>query len=205
MLFWHALPHAWWELSYEEFLRERRSRMAAVVREAYAKLCGNLPAAVAPVMSVADLLAAGESGSIEFKSTLRTNLHTGQPDEKMHLAALKSIAGFLNAAGGTLVVGVADDGKVLGLGADKFPNEDKMGLHLVNLIRDRMGDIFLPYVHPRFEEQDGERVLVVRCDKGPKACFVKEGGAHRFFVRGGNATAELSGSAMADYIKAKFP
>jgi predicted HTH transcriptional regulator len=55
------------------------------------------------------------------------------------------------AHGGMLVIGVDDDGKVLGLAADDFPNEDKMGLHLVNLIRDRIGDIFLPYVHPHFE------------------------------------------------------
>jgi hypothetical protein len=33
-----------------------------------------------------------------------------------------------------------------------------MGLHLVNLVRDRMGEIFLPYVHPHFEDQDGQHV-----------------------------------------------
>jgi len=97
------------------------------------------------VLSVGALLAAGESSEVEFKSTLRTNLHTGQRDEKVQLAVLKTIAGFLNAQGGTLMVGVGDDGKVLGLSADAFENEDKMGLHLVNLIRDRIGEIFLPY------------------------------------------------------------
>jgi predicted HTH transcriptional regulator len=66
---------------------------------------------------------------------------------------LKTVAGFLNAHGGTLMVGVDDDGKVLGLAADGFPNEDKMGLHLVNLIRDRIGDVFLPYVYPHFEDE----------------------------------------------------
>jgi predicted HTH transcriptional regulator len=71
----------------------------------------------------------------------------------MHLAALKTIAGFLNASGGTLVIGVADDGKVLGLAADGFPNEDKMGLHLVNLLRDRVGEMFLPYVHPHWRRK----------------------------------------------------
>jgi predicted HTH transcriptional regulator len=98
------------------------------------------------VFSVAQLLAAGEGDVVEFKSTLRTNLHTGQPDERIQLSVLKTIAGFLNAGGGTLVIGVDDDENVLGLAADAFPNEDKMGLHLVNLIRDRVGDIF-PALH----------------------------------------------------------
>jgi hypothetical protein len=201
---WHALPPAWWELPYEEFLKERRVLMARLVREAYQQLCGHTLAAPSPAVSVAELLAGGESDSVEFKSTLRTNLHTGQADEKMHLSALKTIAGFLNAKGGTLMIGVADDGKVLGLGADGFPNEDKMGLHLVNLIRDRIGEIFLPYVHPHFEGEDAERVLVVRCEKGPKAAFVKDGSVHRFYVRGANATAELSGNSVTDYVKARF-
>jgi predicted HTH transcriptional regulator len=146
----------------------------------------------------------GESGSIEFKSTLRTNLHTGEADDRMQLSALKTIAGFLNAHGGTLVVGVADDGKVVGLDADNFPNEDKMSLHLVNLVRDRIGEIALPYVHPHFDEEESERVLVIRCEKGPKPAFVKDGPVHRFYVRGANATAELSGSSVTDYVKARF-
>jgi hypothetical protein len=198
---WHALPPAWWELPYEEFLKERRVRMGRLVRDGYQKLCGDIPPK-ATLISVAELLAAGESDGVEFKSTLRTNLHTHQPD--IHLSALKTIAGFLNARGGTLVIGVDDDGNVLGLNADAFPNEDKMGLHLVNLIRDRIGEIFIPYVHPHFEDQDGQRVLIIRCEKGPKPAFVKDGSVHRFYVRGANATAELSGNSVTDYVKAHF-
>jgi hypothetical protein len=51
----------------------------------------------------------------------------------------------------------------LGLAADGLPNEDKMGLHLVNLIRDRIGDIFLPYVRSHFQDEDDERVFLIRC------------------------------------------
>jgi hypothetical protein len=79
-----------------------------------------------------------------------------------------------------------------------------MGLHLVNLIKDRIGDVFLPYIHPHFEEQDGVRILAVRCERGPKAPFVKDGNQQRFFVRGGNATAELIGSSVTDYVKQRF-
>ena len=209
MYFQHALPHLWWELDYGDFLRERRTRMAKVIRRAWEELTASDGAksgaatASAP-LSVAALIASGESGAVEYKSTLRRNLHTGQPDEKMHLAALKTIVGFLNAKGGTLLIGVADDGEVLGVEADGFPNEDKLQLHLVNLVADRIGQLYLPYVHPHFEDEDGKRVLVVRCESGPKAAFVKDGSQQRFFVRGGNATTELTGASVVDYCKQRY-
>lgn len=103
-----------------------------------------------------------------------------------------------------MLIGVADNGEVLGIGADRFPNEDKMGLHVVNLIKDRIGEVFLLYVHAHFEDQDGMRILAIRCEKGPKAAFVKDGSLQRFFVRGGNATVELTGSSVTDYVKQRF-
>jgi hypothetical protein len=205
MYSWHALPHLWWELSYPEFLVQRRVRMAGVVHQAWELLTiGSSPAIASAPVTVAGLIAGGEGGAVEFKSTLRMNLHTGKPDDRIELSALKTIAGFLNAKGGVLLIGVADDGEVLGLDADGFANEDKLGLHLVNLVKDRIGEIFIPYVHQHFEDQNGGRVLAIRCEKGPKAAFVKDGTWHRFFVRGGNATTELSGSSVTDYVKQRF-
>jgi hypothetical protein len=44
----------------------------------------------------------------------------------------------------------------------------------------------------------------VLCERGPKAAFVKDGQQQRFYVRGGNATTELQGSAIMDYVKQRF-
>jgi len=79
-----------------------------------------------------------------------------------------------------------------------------MSLHLVNLVRDRIGDVFLPYIHPHFEDEDSKRLLVIRCESGPKPAFVKDGSVQRFYVRSANSTAELSGSSVTDYVKAHF-
>lgn len=201
---WHALPDQWWTLSYEAFLERRRVLMARVVQEAWELLVGGSPDEPPPQMqSIQHLIASGETSSVEFKSTLRTNLHTDQFDERMHLAVLKTMAGFLNAKGGRLIIGVSDGGETVGVGADKFESEDKMSLHLINLIKDRIGDVFLPYVHPHFEDQDGLRILVVLCDRGPKPAFVKDGAQQRFYVRGGVATAELLGNSITDYVMAQ--
>ena len=100
---------------------------------------------------------------MEFKATLRTNLHTDKPDKRMELSILKTLAGFLNTNGGTLIVGVSDDGTPVGIEVDKFPNEDKISLHLVNIVKSRMGPQSMIAMHIHFRDYEDSRVLVVNC------------------------------------------
>ena len=93
------------------------------------------------------LIRKGESIQLEFKSTLRWNLHTDQKDPNMEYAVLKTIVAFLNSKGGTLIVGVADNGELVGISADHFPDEDKFKLHLTNLINKRIGKEFYSYIN----------------------------------------------------------
>jgi predicted HTH transcriptional regulator len=193
----------WHRMSYEAFLKARRTLIAQTIRQAYEKLAGKIkthPTAV----SVADLIASGETGAIEFKSTLRTNLHTGEKDPRMEMAVLKSVARFLDAKGGTLIVGVTDDGAPVGLKKDGFVDEDKMSLHLINLLRDRIGAQHAMDVQPHFDDLNGTRVLVVDCSRSPSPVFVKDGLAEKFFVRYGPSTLELTGSTAQEYIKNRF-
>jgi hypothetical protein len=199
----HALPNGWHTMSYDAFLRERRSRIAQTIRQAYEKLAGEMEPEPSPIRAF-DLIASGETGAIEFKSTLRTNLHTGERDPRMEMAVLKSIAGFLNAKGGTLVVGVADNGTPVGLEKDGFADEDKMSLHLINLLKDRVGAQHSISIQPRFDDYGGVRVLVVDCSASPTAVYVKDGTVEKFFVRYGPSTLDLTGSAAQEYIKQRF-
>ena len=199
----HALPLGWHNMDYDAFLKERRSRIAQTIREAYEKLAGKIEPHQGPI-NVPDLIASGETGAIEFKSTLRTNLHTGEKDPRMEMAVLKSVAGFLNAKGGALIVGVADDGTPVGLEKDGFPDEDKMSLHLINLLKDRIGAQHSINIEQRFDDYNGVRVLVVECSSSPSAVYVKDGPVEKFFVRYGPSTVELTGSAAQEYIKQRF-
>ena len=204
MYYWHALPDGWKNMEYEDFLRQRRELMAKVIRDAYHSLGGEQIPVTPSALPVADVVEQGETTTVEFKSTLRINLHTGEKDPRMELAVLKTLAGFVNSSGGTLVIGVADDGEPVGIEADKFPNEDKMYLHLVNLIKDRMGAAHMMYMHPRFDDYEGERVMVVECLPGKSPIFVKDGKVERFFVRTGAATTELQGSQAQEFIQKRF-
>jgi hypothetical protein len=205
MYYWHALPDKWEDMEYQEFLRCRRELMAGVIRDAYMKLSGE--SAEEPqthVVPVEQLVTSGEAVTVEFKSTLRVNLHTGEKDPRMELSVLKTIAAFVNSNGGTLIIGVADDGEPVGIEADNFASEDKMYLHLVNLLNNRLGPQHMIYIHPRFDDYQDVRVMVVECLRGKSPVFVKDSSIERFYVRTGAATTELSGSQMQDFIKQRF-
>lgn len=93
--------------------------------------------------SVPELLEQGESDRLEFKSTARINLRTGAKDERMEQVIAKTACGFLNADGGTVLIGVDDTGTALGLEPDfatlKSPDADRFELWLRDLLTTTMG------------------------------------------------------------------
>lgn len=208
MYYWHALPQKWYELSYDEFLIQRRKLMAQIIRDAYNILLKD-DEKVATTKAVQDdissLILEGESVTTEFKSTLRTNLETSKVDKRIENEVLKTIAGFLNRDGGTLIVGISDEGTPMGISKDRFLSEDKMSLHLVNLIRDRIGKSEMAYINSRFEDYKNERVLVVDCKPATKPVYVKDNDKQQFYIRGtGAATIELHGPDLVDYVQERF-
>jgi len=205
MYHWHALPENWEHLEYKEFLEQRRELMAQIIQEGYKTLTAKPAEEAGPQeLDLEQIVMNGESEAVEFKATLRTNLHTGNKDPRMELSVLKTIAGFLNTAGGTLIVGVYDDGTPADIGADGFPNEDKMSLHLVNIVKDRMGPQAMTHTHVHFEDFDSTRVMVIKCGKAPVAVFVKDGNLERFYIRTGPSTTELTASQTQEYIRQRF-
>lgn len=206
MYFWHALPDNWQSLEYKEFLIHRREMIAKVISEAFQVLSsrGEPEIETGEPVSIEDLVLTGETTEVEFKSTLRFNLHTGQKDPRMELACIKTIAGFLNTKGGTLIIGVTDERIPLGLENDQFANEDKMSLHLANLLNEKIGPQYMIYIHPRFEDYGGKRILLVECWPSKVPVFVKEGNEVRFYIRTGTSTTELNSSQTHDFIKQRF-
>lgn len=103
-----------------------------------------------------------------------------------------------------MTIGVTDDGTALGTDADGFENEDKMSLRLVNLVNSYIGPTIMSYVHMRFEDYDGYRVMLVECPKSNTPVYVKDGNTERFYIRNGPSTADLSMSDAQEYIKNRF-
>ena len=155
-------------------------------------------------VSLIDMVRDGESDVVEFKSTLRTNLHTNKTDKRMEYTVLKTVAGFLNTNGGTLVIGISDDGKPVGIEADNFSNSDKMSLHLTNIVNAHLGPSAMTLIHTSYDDFEDSRVLVVNCQRSPTEVYFGDGNLQRFYVRTGPATTELTGSDMVEYISQRF-
>lgn len=154
--------------------------------------------------SLQEIVEEGENETVEFKSTLRVDLTTGRKDKKIEYAVIKTLAGFLNTDGGTLLIGIADDGSSIGIQHDNFKSEDKMNLHLVNLVKDRIAAHAMTNIHINFEDYEGNRIMKVECDPSHKEVYVKEGNEERFYVRMGASTDHLPPSQIPDYIKTRF-
>jgi len=199
----HALPAGWQTMAYDDFLRERRQCMAELIRRGFEQIgLQQASGASGPAsLDVAALIAGGESDDVEFKSTLRMNMHTGSKDSRMEDAIVKTVAGFLNLKGGSLVIGVQDDGTPIGIEHDEFESEDRMNLHLTNLLNDRLSPAIWANVHANFEDYGTKRVLTVRCDPSGKPTFDSQG---RLFVRTGHSTRELSAQEAAEFVQAQF-
>lgn len=100
-------------------------------------------------VAIAGLLGPDkESATLEYKSTLRTAKDSGEVVKVLETSCLKTIAAFMNSReGGTLLIGVADDGTVHGLDTDYASlhkadkdDRDRFRLHLGNIVSAALGD-----------------------------------------------------------------
>jgi CRP-like cAMP-binding protein len=150
------------------------------------------------------LISGGENDQVEFKQTLRLNINTDKNDSKIEFAALKAIAGFLNADGGVLFIGVEDDKTIFGIEGDKFLNEDKALLHLGNLINGKLGKEAVMNVHITVVHLKGKMILRVDCAASAKPIYLTENNVQYFFVRQGAMTFSYKLEETVNYIQSNF-
>lgn len=148
-----------------------------------------------------ELIKQGESTTVEFKSTLRMNLKSEKAGKEIELAWIKAVVAFLNTKGGTLFIGIKDDGSVHGLESDNFANEDKLLLHFNNLINTHLGLEFSKFINVALETMQGQRIMRVTCTKSDRPAFLKQGETEDFYIRSGPSSRKLTTSKALLYIK----
>jgi len=157
-----------------------------------------------------ELIKRGESKSLEFKSTLRWNLKEDRQDDKaVTHAVLKTVAAFLNTEGGDLLIGVGDDGSIVGIEHDQLETDDKFMRHLAQVVRNGLGDRAGTCIDPKCQVVQGRTVCVVSCQRSPEPVFLKWKGIETspdgdFFVRSGPGTVKLPPESAKKYIRARF-
>ena len=155
------------------------------------------------------LIKEGEGFFTEFKETMRYDGRKGEISKELEKVIVKTIVGFLNANGGTLIIGVNDNGNIIGLENDykTLPKKDKDGFenHVSMLVKTMIGLAFTKYVTVSFEEVENKEICLVTVNEGHKPAYLKNGdNKEDFYVRVGNSTQPYSMSEASEYIKSKW-
>jgi hypothetical protein len=148
------------------------------------------------------LLELHEGSRVEFKSSFRKNLKTGEKKCKdVQLSALKTLCGFMNARGGTLLIGVSDDKQVLGTEEDGFESIDHMQRHIVEICKNVFGADVIGLLDVRNCLYGGKIIVLVEVLATPKARprYLKWEGQERFYARCSARTEMLEGEAIHRY------
>jgi ATP-dependent Lon protease len=157
------------------------------------------------------LIAEHESSRVEFKSSARWNYRKGGQDPALELAVVKTVAGFMNAKGGTLLIGVDDEGQVLGLDKDykitPKGNKDGFELWLTTNFMNCLGKTESMGLDVSFTNIDGADVCLIDVNPSSKPVFVnapKSKIEDEFYVRMNNQTQRLSKAELLDYQKDRW-
>lgn len=210
--------HDYAKTSFSYIERDTGREYWVEVPEQPEKIAPELPAEMEPAASMprnrerstTELLAVGESGSLEFKSSARWNYYTHQRDAAIELSVVKTVAGFLNARGGTLLIGVDDQRQVVGLDQDlkTFSSRQDLDAYenwLTNLFEISIGKPVIGRLAVLFEQLEGGGVCRIDVRPSKKPVFVRSGkSAADFYVRLNNSTRLLNTAEALDYIQAHW-
>lgn len=135
------------------------------------------------------MASSGENTNVDFKETLFTNLRQ-KSRVTQHHELVKDLSAFANTDGGYLLVGVDDDGKIVG-----FRSNDKLEQRIVNLCRDISSPPLSPYLQ---RVRVGEKeVLVIRIEKGAHDLCLVRG---KIYIRVHNEVRLASSSEITSLV-----
>lgn len=158
--------------------------------------------------SIKYLISQGEQENVEFKSSARWDHAQGVPNKNLQKVIAKTIAGMMNSKGGTLLIGVADDGTILGIDKDlptlRKPTIDEFELLLIDIIQNSLGLESIECVNIRFESVDEKIVCLVAIKPSSKPIFLISGDDSEFWVRIRNSTRQLKVKVATEYIQSHW-
>ncbi len=151
-----------------------------------------------------------ESATVEHKASFEWDVLRGARSPEMRLGSLRTVAAFLNSAGGSLYLGVDDAGRAVGMAQDfalidDDAKEDAFEGRFREFMKNALDPLPLNNVTLKFESVDGATVCAVEVRPSPGVTYLK----HRdksgqevesVFVRDGNRTIELRGRARDEFV-----
>ncbi|MFH0820431.1 MAG: DUF262 domain-containing protein [Candidatus Peregrinibacteria bacterium] len=152
-----------------------------------------------------EIILSLENEILEKKSTLRFDLREGNINKKLEYVIAKTISAFLNSEGGTLIIGVDDNGNILGLEKDiqtlEKQNLDGFSLHLRQVVKKYLGENYENYLKISFPKIENKEICVIKISKSGKPVFVNIEGDKEFFVRNGGSSIPKNRQEQSEYEK----
>ena len=166
-------------------------------------------------IDILELINKGEGNYLEFKSSLRWDYQQEIVNSRLEEVVFKTIAAFSNGEGGMLIIGVDDDGEIIGLEKDfkslKRFGPDFFEIHLRNLLNTHFGISFSTnQLLINFPKIHGNDICIIEIEKGSEPVYLavadKNGNkAEKFYVRSGNSSQEIKSlKEINTYITHRF-
>ena len=153
-------------------------------------------------------IAGGESAGLEFKSTLRWDLREGRINRSLETVVVKTLAGYMNSRGGTLLIGVTDDGSIVGLENDysalKKPDRDGFEQLLMTSVAGKLGADACQCVQALFHSVEGKDVCRVIVSPAHRPVYLRDGETPKLYVRTGVSTRELNVQEAINYTATRW-
>lgn len=209
-----ADPDLWETKNYQAFLKARRTMLASELNA----FLGSITETALPraAITLAEMIAEGESEELEFKQTLRWDTKEGRVNKALEDVVIKTVAAFANShEGGTLLIGVTDAGEAVGLDQDFSAlgdaDRDRFELHLRNLFGDAFGQAFtsakLRVSFPQVGEIEICQIDVRPADHAVVVEAKDKNGvkSQKLYVRSGNSSPEMPLSEVQAFLSQRFP
>lgn len=162
---------------------------------------------VNPTLRVVAMVAQGEGEAVEFKSTACWNEYSRTKDQSLVENIIETVAGFMNSSkGGILLIGVRDNGEIIGLTNDylvadkKKKNRDGYELFLRNSINKNLGTDITRFYNIAFHTIEGKDVCQVTVSSTTRAVYYKD----ELYVRNGNQTSKLNAREAIEYHRIRW-
>jgi len=157
---------------------------------------------------VHEIILQGEGQLVEFKSTLRYDMRTGEVNKKLEHVIAKTVAAFMNSEGGSLFIGVDDHGNAIGLDLDystlKKTDRDGFQLHLGNILDSYLGKDVIKLWKLDWPIYDDKQICHVQVTRANKPVYVTHEGKEEFFVRKEGSSQPLSRAEEHEWNRGRF-
>lgn len=199
-------PTLWRLDRFADFLAARRELIANKINEYMKALISEIE--IVHERPISELIKLGESATLEFKSTWQWDIVKGDKNKELRREGLKTIVAFLNSNGGTLLIGVEDNGNLFGLERDlenlNRKDEDGFLQELSSAIHEFIGSGYSPYIKIRFEQLNSHKVCVVDVERSSEPAYFRGPNGQEFYARLASTSRKLDAEETVRYIQANW-